>query len=40
MAKVQLIPINKLTEMSRMYAVLDTLNMYEAGYIRGVMAHL
>jgi hypothetical protein len=39
-ASVQLTPMNRLRQMRTMYAVLDTVNKYDAGYINGVMAQL
>ena len=37
---VVLIPINKLTQIKTMYAVLDSLKINDAGYMRGVMDQL
>ena len=39
-ASVVLIPMNKLTHISTIYAVLDSLNRNDAGYMSGVIAHL
>lgn len=39
-ASVVLIPMNKLTHIRTIYAVLDSLNRNDAGYMSGVIAHL
>lgn len=39
-ANVQLTPMNRLRQMRTIYAVLDTVKRYDAGYINGVMAQL